>query len=134
MLQNFSEETNQTVSPAYFAPLAEFSTFSEAALLTKAHRMAYPDFARGFVLDIKTVKALLDQNGGNISGIRIYLGMNTNKQNVAVAVSTTGDNCDDFGIPVNLDEKCNLILGEPRPCPSQCGKDNALNSDSLISQ
>jgi len=128
MSQNISEETNEAKSTANFSSLAEFSTLSEVAQLTKAYRKANPDKARGFVIDIKTIKALLDQNGGDISGIRIYLGVDANNESVAVAVSTVGSEYDDFGIPLNVDEKCNSIFGEARPCPSQCGKENALNS------
>lgn len=129
MDQNFSEEMNEATAPVNLTSQEEISDLSMAASLTQAHRSANPGFVKGFVLDIKTIKALLAQNGSDVSGIRIYLGVDANKANVAVAVSTVGDNFDDFGIPSSVGEDCKSLIGEARPCPSQCGKDNALNSD-----
>lgn len=130
MSLNFNEVNDTAQCPLYFATLAAFSDLSTAAGLTRAFRTApgYSDYARGFVIDIGTIKDLINQNQRDISGIKIYMGIDSATQSFkAVAVATVGANYDDYNIPERISDPCGAILGEGRPCPIHCGKDNALN-------
>jgi hypothetical protein len=131
MSLNFIDVVEEAQCPLYFATLAAFENLSTAASLTRAFRTApgYSAFAKGFVIDIGTVKDLINQNGGqDISGIKIYMGIENPTTFKAVAVATVGINYDDYGIPSSHSDPCGAILGEARPCPVSCGKNNALNS------
>jgi hypothetical protein len=127
MSLNFNEVTEEIQCPIYFASLASFPDLATAAQLTKNHRTDNPSYSKGFVLDIGTIKDLLAQNDRDISGIKIYMGKDIYGTSKAVAVATIGTGYDDFGIPSNVGGTCYAILGEARPCPSQCGRENALN-------
>ena len=128
---NFNEVTEQDQCPLYFATLAALPDLPTAANLTRAFRTApvYSLYARGFVIDSGTIRDLINQNRGNISGIKIYMGIDSATSTFkAVAVATVGSNYDDWGIPSNQTDPCGSILGEGRPCPVSCGNANALNS------
>jgi hypothetical protein len=88
----------------------------------------YPNYAKGFVIDIETIKELINQNPSKVTGIKLYMGLDSNLTFKAVAVATVNAVYDDFNIPLLSTETSNAILGEARPCPYECGKDNALNN------
>lgn len=134
MSMNFNEINDPEQCPLYFSTLAAYPDLSTAANLTRAFRTTpnYSMYAKGFVIDIGTIRDLISQNGRNISGIKLYLGINVlgagQSEFKAVAVATIGTNYEDFGIPLSSADPCGAILGEGRPCPIHCGPTNALNS------
>lgn len=132
MAPTFNEVTKADQCPLYFATLAAYSDLPTAANYTRAFRnhAGYSLFAKGFVIDIGTLNDLISQNGGKISGIKVYMGIDTTTSPntfKAVAVATVGANYDDYGVPLKPSDACGVILGEGRPCPEWCGADNALN-------
>lgn len=126
---NFNEVTEEVQCPVYFASLAAFEDPGTAAQLTLNHRAQHPTYAKGFVIDIGTIKDLLGQNEGDISGVKIYMGQDIYGVKKGIVVATVGGAYDDFGVPSSLNAPCLAILGEARPCPHQCGKNNILNAD-----
>lgn len=125
----FSELNDASQCGQYFQDLSTVADLPTACRLTRNFRTLYPNFAKGFVIDKKVLTDLLAQNGGNISGIKFYIGFDTNSVFfTAVAVATVGINYDDFSIPTSEASSTYSILGEVRPCPIHCGKSNALNS------
>jgi len=127
MALNFNDVTEIDQCPAYFAALADYPDLTTAARLTKKFRDKYPKHARGFAIDIKTITDLINQNSGDVSGIRVYMGVDETETFKAVVVATINAAYDDFNIPHLSTETSNAILGEGRPCPYECGKDNVLN-------
>jgi hypothetical protein len=125
----FNEVKDFNQCELYFTGLSAFPDLSSVADLTKAYRDKFGStFAKGFLFDIETIDNLRAQNGGDISGIRVYMGLDNStgvEIPVAVAVAVVDD--DDHDIPLLKTEPTSAILAEGRPCPSQCGKDNALN-------
>ena len=127
MALNFNEITEQDQCPVYFASLAAFTDLTEVAQLTRNYRTAHSAYAKGFVIDIGTIRDLLAQNGGNISGIKLYMGQEIIGTFRGIAIATVGPSYDDYNIPNLVTDPCNAILGEARPCPVSCGAANALN-------
>jgi hypothetical protein len=130
MSLNFNDVENADQCPLYFATLAAFPDLTAAAALTRAFRTTpvYSSYAKGFIIDIGTIKDLISQNSGDVSGVKIYMGIEAQtKTYKAVAVATVGSKYEDFNIPDRPSEPCGAILGEGRPCPEWCGKPNALN-------
>lgn len=106
-------------------------TLEFAAQCALNFRGSLSNYAKGFFIEKKVIEDLLAQNGGDITGIRIYMGLDNTTQPVklvAAAVATTGVNDDDFDIPENPTDPTNAIIAETRPCPIHCAKSNALNS------
>lgn len=129
MSLQFEEVSENSQCPVYFASLAAFTDLKAVCQLTKNFRTQFPSYAHGFVIDIGTIRDLLSQNSGNVTGIKMYMGLDRLGTFKAVAVATINSSYDDFGIPDIATGPCNVILGEARPCPSECGKANPLNTD-----
>jgi hypothetical protein len=120
---------------------------------------------KGFLVTSEMITNLMKQNGGNIDGIRIYVGLDdstSNKEIIPYAVACVKNEAsgkyDDYKVPkgqqqaavdapmaattTSMGDATNTTLtstsisteGEepvvenPRPCPSECGEANDLNS------
>ena len=112
---------------------------------------------KGFLLTKDMITRLMSQNGGNIDGIRIYLGMEmqgnqpTALNSFAVACVKNGENYNDYKMPkghqqagvdattASMGDATNTtltatslseepVVEDPRPCPSECGEANDLNT------
>jgi hypothetical protein len=106
-------------------------TLEFAAQCAQNYRGSLSNYAKSFFIEKSVIEDLLAQNGGDITGIRVYLGLDNAIQPVklvAAAVATTGANDDDFDIPEKATDPTNAIIAETRPCPIHCPKPNALNS------
>lgn len=129
MTLHFDDVQDVSQCEAYFAGLSAFTDLSAVADATKAFRDLFSSkYAKGFLFDIATIDNLRKQNNGNIDGIRVYMGLDSSTGVVtpmAVAVAVVNGN--DFDIPPLKTGTTIAILAEGRPCPSQCGIDNALN-------
>lgn len=131
MALTFNEVENAEQCPLYFSTLAAYSDLTTAAGLTRAFRTTpvYSSYARGFVIDIGTIRDLISQNGNDVSGLKVYMGIDAQTRTFkAVVVATVGQNYNDLNIPERPSEPCGAILGEGRPCPEWCGRPNALNA------
>lgn len=113
---------------------------------------------KGFLITSDMIKRLMDQNGGAIDGIRIYVGLDesTGAKEIkpyAVACVLEGDKYNDYKVPrrsaqaidpslaattTGTDASATLtatsistepVVEEPRPCPSYCSQENELNTD-----
>jgi len=129
MSLQFEEVLERNQCPIYFASLAAFTDLKAVAQLTKNFRSQFSSYAHGFVIDIGTIKDLIAQDPVNVSGIKVYMGLERVGTFKAVAVATVNSTYDDLNIPDFANQPCLAILGEARPCPSECGKSNALNTD-----
>ena len=133
MSLNFNEVLDVKHCDLYLQDLAAFLDFQTVCNATRAFRNAFgPRYAKGFLIDVDTINQLLKQNGGNISGIRVYLGLDNSTNPIASAVATVKlppYDYADFSVPDLQTSPCTSLLGEARPCPYQCSPDNALNKD-----
>jgi hypothetical protein len=128
MALHFNDVTTLEECDEYLSGLSAFSDLTSVAGFTKAFRDSFgTKYAKGFLFDIATIDDLRAQNGGNLSGIRIYMGLK-NSFGIAtpIAVAVAVVNGDDFAIPVSSSGSTTAVLAEGRPCPSECGQDNAL--------
>ena len=129
MALHFDDVQDVSQCQTFFAGLSGFTNLSAVADATKAFRDLFSSkYANGFLFDIGTIDQLRGQNGGNIDGIRVYMGLDSSTGVITpMAVAVAVVNADDFDIPPIKTSPTAAILAEGRPCPSQCGTDNALN-------
>ena len=136
MATNFFQVENADLCALYdVAPADEKTHLDLAKGYTAAYRGIHPTLAKGFFISKETINEILAQDG-KIDGIRIYGGIKNDGGLVYTSVvvatipgATTGTH-DDFKVPksgVVIALEAEPILGEGRPCPYQCGADNALN-------
>jgi len=99
-----------------------------AAQFAQDFRTTFSQVPKGFLISKQDLLDLLAQNNGNTSGIRVYCGLDTASNIfIGVAVATTGTKNDDLDIPLNRNDPTSALLKEARPCPTFCGKGDALN-------
>ena len=130
MAPHFNDVTNAAECELFFADLSSFTDLSSVADCTAAFRNTFGSkYAKGFLFDIATIDQLRAQNGGNVSGIRIYLGLDSSSgTTLPTAVAVAVVNNADLDIPTIKTGTTTSVLAEGRPCPAQCGPDNALNN------
>lgn len=113
-------------------------TWEEAVRWTKNFRNKFTKTTsgekqtKGFYLSSESIKALLNQDGKELQGLKIYLGYDENECFKAIIVGVIGENADDYKIPASIEEMKTLAtdppIGPVRPCPVWCGTPNVLNT------
>ena len=109
---------------------------------------------KGYMIDKETIMRILGQNNNGIDGIRIYVGLDEagDVKPYAVGCVKEGDKYNDWRVPkggsgsgggtsatstgggggettmTGLSVSGDIEVGEPRPCPNECGVDNDLNT------
>lgn len=116
----------------------------------KSGSLPYKVPVQGYFLNRDSVMALLNQNNGDITGLKIYFAEKNDENgdpvlDIVVLGTYRDENtdCNDYGVPEEdggsygaaKDAKAPSALAgneprfsEARPCPHQCGKKNLLNS------
>lgn len=89
---------------------------------------------KAYLIDKSAIQQVLDQNGGKLDAIRVYIGHEIIKEQPVVRLylvgcTKDGDQFNDWDIPNDKNlETTQTILGNTRPCPTQCSTANSLNS------
>jgi len=89
-----------------------------AARWTRNFREKHPDETKAHFFGRNIVQKILDQEG--CMGIRLFYALDEDSQKQLVMVGADADAND------QVDE---VIVDRGFPCPDQCGKADALNSD-----
>lgn len=140
-----------SVNPQSPAPPSELESAVQATRAFKKSmaigRLPYGVPVKGYFLPKDSIQQLLEQNGGDTTGLKMYFAERLNAEGkevlelVVVATCRGYDGKDysdevDYNIPAaddpqqsNLESNPNVIFGAVRPCPRQCGSINVLNSD-----
>lgn len=119
--------------------------------------------SKGFLVTREMIERLMAQNGGNIDGIRIYVGLEVDDSNNPKAIKPYAVGCvkngmqyNDYKVPkshqgtaadtsmaattTSMGDATNTtltslstateepVVEDPRPCPSECGEENDLNT------
>lgn len=92
-------------------------SLEEGAQLTKRFRDAYPESGKGVAYGRIQIETLLAQPGCN--GIRMYFAKEVDGGETLVLV----------GVDANGNDMLNLIIESGKRCPTECGANNALNTD-----
>lgn len=88
---------------------------------------------KGYFMSRGSVEDLLAQDGLALQGIKIYIGYDENEVFRVIVVAVKGNKGYDYNVPDNADSLRTAAnadlpsIGESRPCPEWCGKDNVLN-------
>lgn len=115
---------------------------------------------KGFLITKEMIQSLMAQNGGDIDGIRIYVGLDEAGDKTikpyAVGCVKNGEKYNDWKVPrsqatavdpslsatttsmgdatgttlTSLSTATDPVVEEPRPCPHECGDTNDLNTDA----
>ena len=89
---------------------------------------------KAYLIDKSSIQQILNQNGGRLDAIRIYVGHEIIKEQPVVRLhlvgcTRDGDQFNDWDIPSGKEAlESQTILGSTRPCPTQCSSPNSLNS------
>jgi len=110
--------------------------WDEAIDLTKRFRDTHGstqiiegNHVKGYYLSKENISRLLSQDGQDMSGIRIYIGIDPDNIYRVIVVATQVSDVDDYKVPQSYPTEDSLpLLGEARPCPEWCPKSNVLNT------
>jgi hypothetical protein len=138
MNPRFIDVVDESLCQAYFAPEnINVIDPSEAVGIAKKFRITIgtPKWpyqkTKGYFIPRDSVEQIWAQNEGVIKGLKIYFGENIESGKVTLELIIIGAdaNSNDYLVPVSGTLPANLVIGDARPCPINCGTKNVLNSD-----
>ncbi len=103
------------------------------------NKLPFQIHRKGYTLPLADIQNILKQNNSSITGIKVYFGIdvdNTGQRTLQlIAIGTFDDGTSpfsDYNIPeigaANPNIPENIVFGNLKPCPKECGKNNVLNA------
>lgn len=123
-------QSNDTRSPWQLAieHCANYRKYLDGLLIDPLQK------TKAVLIDKSEIQKVLNQNGGRLDAIRVYIGHEFIDQQPVVRLylvgcTKNGEEYNDWDIPSDKEAvETQTILGNTRPCPVQCSAPNSLNS------